>query len=79
MKLDLDIYGVSYFGDLDDEDAAFLAGVDIDPRRWARPPRHRQLVDRARRIVLPAQPLPGESGRASSSAGGSPRATRQAP
>jgi hypothetical protein len=52
MKLDLDIYGVSYFGELDDEDdKAFLRKAGIDPRHWARPPLGRRLATAARRIL----------------------------
>jgi hypothetical protein len=65
MKLDLDIYGVSYFGNLDDEDEAFLHRAGIDPRRWARPPWYRRLP--ARRI------LGADAGRAA--AGADARAT----
>ena len=63
MKLDLDIYGVSYFGELDDEDdKVFLRRAGIDPRRWARPPWHRRLGTAAGRIL-------------SAGAGGRPRST----
>jgi hypothetical protein len=51
MKLDLDIYGVSYFGKLTDEDEEFLRRAGIDPRRWARPPWRRRLPTIARRIL----------------------------
>ena len=65
MKLDLDIYGVSYFGELDDEDdKAFLRKAGIDPRRWARPPWRRRLATAAQRI------LDAEARRPAAAAGG---------
>jgi hypothetical protein len=51
MKLDLDIYGVWYFGKLNAEDEEFLREAGIDPRRWARPPWPRRLPMTARRIL----------------------------
>jgi hypothetical protein len=45
MKLDLNIYGVSYFDDpADEEDKAFLRKAGINPRRWARPPWPRRVA-----------------------------------
>jgi hypothetical protein len=46
MKLDLEIYGVSYFGKTDDEDHAFLRSANIDPARWDRPSRLKTLFGR---------------------------------
>ena len=38
MKLDLDIYGRSYFDrELDDRDRDFLRSAGLDPARWGRP------------------------------------------
>ena len=38
MKLDLDIYGRSYFDEeLDNTDRAFLSDAGLDPARWGRP------------------------------------------
>jgi hypothetical protein len=49
MKLDLDIYGHSYFDDeLNDDDRAFLRKAGIDPARWGRPSRLQMLRARLR-------------------------------
>jgi hypothetical protein len=69
MKLDLDIYGVSYFGELDDEDdKAFLRRAGIDPQRWARPHWHRRVATAARRMfgTRGREPALGVDGRATS-------------
>jgi len=73
MKLDLALYGVSYFDDEDEgddedeekrkkgekaEDEEFLRSAGIDPRRWARPPLPRRLATAARRIVANDAPRP---------------------
>jgi hypothetical protein len=70
MKLDLDIYGVSYFGELDDEDDKFLRRAGIDPRRWARPPWHRRLATAARRTLGLHWPAARAGGRATSTGAG---------
>jgi hypothetical protein len=48
MRSDLDIYGVSYFGEPNDEGKAFLKAAGIDPRGWARPRWHKRFGKRAR-------------------------------
>jgi hypothetical protein len=74
MKLDLDIYGVSYFDEGEDvegdeevekrkkqeeeDDEAFLRSAGINPRRWARPPLRRRLVAIARGMVANDAPQP---------------------
>jgi hypothetical protein len=50
MRSDLDIYGVSYFGEPGgDDDRAFLDAAGIDPTKWGRPPWHRRFGKHARR------------------------------
>lgn len=72
MKLDLDIYGVSYFGKLDTEDEEFLRRAGIDPRGWARPPGRRRLPTTARRILgsEARRPAANADGRATSAGPG---------
>ena len=49
MRSDLDIFGVSYFGEPDDDDdRAFLEAAGIDPTKWGRPPWHRRFGKRTR-------------------------------
>jgi hypothetical protein len=49
MRSDLDIYGVSYFGEPDDDDdRAFLKAAGIDPTKWGRPPWYRRFGKRTR-------------------------------
>jgi hypothetical protein len=71
MKLDLNIYGVSYFGDLDDEDKAFLRSARINPRRWARPPWPRRLATALKRMLDDgARRPPGRRGQTTSAGAG---------
>jgi hypothetical protein len=68
MKLDLNIYGVSYFGDLDDEDKVFLRSAGINPRRWARPPWPRRLAASLQRMFGDAPRRPSGRSRRGTSA-----------
>jgi hypothetical protein len=72
MKLDLDIYGVSYFGELDDEeDKAFLRSAGINPRRWARPPWPLRLAKALQRMLGDAaRRPPNRHGRTTSAGAG---------
>jgi hypothetical protein len=71
MKLDLDIYGVSYFGDLDADDKAFLRNAGINPRRWAQPSWSRRLATAIARIPTERaiRPAPARSGTMSTGTG----------
>jgi endonuclease G len=65
MKSDVGIFGVSYFGDLDEEDKSFLRDAKINPERWdarfhpwyRRIPRTRRVIGEATRRRREAKSL----------------------